>query len=157
MTVCDLMQALRLGLEPTAREHGLSFSIAADPQQPYSMILAGAGGLAILVYAGQARSDDTPARRIPVNSRFDLFLAAQTGLSADKTGAALFKASGSARKPLYAIAEEFERLLAGFEIPNNDGTVEQRTYYMSTDPAVMPDGFVLSCYKVSFQVRRALY
>jgi hypothetical protein len=157
MRVCDLMQKLRLAFEPKAAEHGLAFSIAPDPQAPYEAILnGGAAGLCILVYAGQGRLDDTPSGRIPVGSRFELFVAAPTALSADKSGGgALFRPAGG-RKPLYAVCEDFEVMLSGLVIPENDGLVEPRAFYEGTDPAVLPNGAVLAAYKVAFRVRRAM-
>jgi hypothetical protein len=137
--VCVLMRALRGVFEPKAAEHGLSFSIAPDPQTPYRMILdGGAAGLCVLVYAGQSRIDETPYGRVPVGSRFDLFIAAPAQLSADRAGGgALFRPAGS-RKPLVEIVEDFEVMVSGLEIPENDGLAEERAYYEGTDPAVMP-------------------
>ena len=157
MTVCAIMTELRLLLEPMARTHGLSFSVAADPQAPYTAILkGGAGGQCVLCYAGQGRIEDAPALRVPVASRFELFVSSAAALSADKAaGGGLFRGD-SARQPLYAICEEFEAAVTAFELPNNDGTVERRAYYDGTDPAVMPDGFVLNAYKIAFRFRRAL-
>jgi hypothetical protein len=151
------MLQLRKLFEPMARTHGLSFSIAPDPQAPYTAILnGGAGGMVVLVYAGQARFEPDPVPRVPVGSRFELFVSASAALSADKAGGGGLFREDSARKPLYAICEEFETAITGFELPDNDGTVEKRAYYDGTDPAVMPDGFVLNAYKIAFRFRRAL-
>lgn len=158
MRICEIMQMLRLHLEPLAREHALAFSIASDPGAPYKAILeGGSGGMCILCYAGQSRIDETPGTRPPVSSRFELFVSASTALSADKAGGGgVFRPAGAV-KPLYEICEQFEADLVVFEIPANDGTVEKRPFYQSTDPAVMPDGYVLSAYKISFQIRRAMH
>jgi len=157
MKICDLMQILRLHFEPMAAAHGLSFSIAPDPQAPYTAILnGGAGGMCILCYAGQGRLDDTPRGRVPVNSRFEIFLSAAVRLSPDKTGGGALFRPDSANAPLYRIVEEFETDITGFEIPDNDGTVERCTYYDGTDPAVMPTGYVLNAYKIAFRIRRAM-
>ena len=157
MRICDIVQQLRAHFEPMAVEHGMAFSVAPDPQAPFTSILnGGAGGQCILCYAGQARIGDTPRGRIPVGSRFELFLSASVKLSADKAGGALFRPD-NARLPLYAICEAFETDIAVYEIQDNDGTVERTPYYESTDPAVMPDGFTLSAYKIAFQIRRAMH
>lgn len=157
MRICEIMQKLRLHFEPKAREHGMTFAVAPDPQAPYTAILAGGGGQCILVYAGQARIDDTPGTSPPVGSRFEIFVSASTALSADKAGGGqIFRQDGGTKKPLYEICEDFELDITGFEIPDNDGSVEPRTFYQSTDPAVMPDGYVLSAYKIAFQIRRAM-
>ena len=157
MRVCEIMQKLRLHFEPMAKEHAMAFSIAADPGAPYKAILdGGSGGLCILCYAGQARIDDTPSGRVPVGSRFEVFLSASTQLSADKSGGGgIFRPDGT-RKPLYEICEDFETDIVQFTIPDNDGTVERKPFYQSTDPAVMPDGYVLNAYKIVFQIRRAM-
>lgn len=157
MRVCDLMLRLRAQYEPMAKKHGLDFSIAPDPQGPYNAILnGGAGGKCVLVYAGQQRLDERPAGRVPVGSRFELFLSATTQLSADKAGGGgVFRQDG-ARKPLYEICEAFEKDLTDWAIPDNDGSVEARPYYEGTEPAVMPDGYVLNAYKISFRIRRAM-
>lgn len=157
MRICDLIKHLRLHLEPTAKEHGMAFSIAADPGAPYQAIFSGGtGGLMILCYAGQSRISDTPGTRVPVASRFELFVSKGTQLSADKAGGGgIFRPDGAA-KPLYEICEDLELDLTAYEIPENDGSVEPRTYYQSTDPAAMPDGYMLNAYKISFQVRRVM-
>jgi hypothetical protein len=160
MTICDLMRILREHYEPMAAGNGMSFSIAPDPQAPYTAILnGGAAGMCILVYAGQARLDDTPRGRVPVGSRFEIFVSAPTQLSADKAGGgALFRPSGNAasRRPLYEICEDFETDITAFEIPDNDGTVERCPFYEGTDPAVMPGGHVLNAYRIAFRIRRAM-
>lgn len=157
MRICALMDILRKKFEPMAAGHGMAFSIAPDPQAPYNAILnGGAAGLCVLCYAGQARLDDTPHGRVPVGSRFEIFLAAPSQLSADVSGGgALFRAAG-ASAPLYAVCEEFETAITAFVIPGNDGLAEQRPTYESTDPAVMPSGYVLNAYKIAFRIRRAI-
>ncbi|HPS07298.1 MAG TPA: hypothetical protein PLG22_07185 [Kiritimatiellia bacterium] len=158
MRVCDLMDILRKRYEPFAREHGMGFQTAPDPQRPYTLILAGGGGLCVLCYEGQARLDDTPNGRVPVGSRFALFVSASTALDADKAGGGgLFRQNASAaKKPLYEICEDFECDIKEFTIPDNDGFAEPKPYYTGTEPAVMPDGFVLNAYKIAFQIRRAM-
>ncbi len=160
MNVCEIMRRLRAHFEPMARGAGLAFSVAPDPQAPYTAILnGGAAGLCILVYSGQARIDGTPCGRVPVGSRFELFISAPTQLSADKAGGgALFRPGGNAaaRRPLYEICETFEYEVTRWEIPDNDGTVERSPYYESTEPAVLPDGYVLNAYKLAFRIRRAM-
>lgn len=158
MRVCALMEILRKQYEPFAREHGMSFQIAADPQAPYNVILAGGGGMCILCYEGQSRLDDWPSGSLPVGSKFALFVSASTALSADKAGGGqIFRPDASAaKKPLYAICEDFEYDIKEFTIPDNDGSCEAKPYYMGTDPAVMPEGFVLNAYKIAFQIRRAM-
>jgi hypothetical protein len=158
MKVCELIRLMRLALEPLAQQHGLAFSIAPDPQAPYTAITnAGAAGLCILCYSGQGRIDDTPRGRIPVGSRFELFICKSVQLSPDKSGGgALFRPDG-AQAPLYAICEEFEDFVKDWVIPvGDDRTVEQTPYYDATDPVVMPDGYVLNAYKIAYRIRRAM-
>jgi hypothetical protein len=157
MRVCQIIAILRDRYQPLAKQAGLSFSVAPDPKAPYDAILAsGSAGMMILVYEGQSRIDDTPRGRIPVGSRFAIFVSASTKLSGDReSGGSLFSAVGG-DKPLYEICEDIEDDIRAFEIPQNDGTVEKVPYYESTDPAVMPDGYVLSAYKIAFRIRRAM-
>jgi len=141
MRVCGLIRILRQRLEPKAREHGLAFSVAPDPQAPYTAILnGGGGGMMILAYDGQGRIDDVPRGRVPVKSRFALFVSAPTQLSADKSGGGSQFRPDGARKPLYEICEDIENDIKDFELPENDGSFERTPYYDGTDPAVLPDG-----------------
>lgn len=157
MKVCDLVFSLREMFEPVAKEHGLEFSIAQNPLEPYTRILnAGSRGLMILCYQGGGRLDDRPHGRLPVESRFELYVSQPTGLSADRAGGVQFRDRSGSRAPLYSVVEEVEALIASAPIPEIDAIVEDHARYDRTDPAMMPDGNILSAYRVSFSVRRAL-